>query len=106
MITRHSSQTSEVVSETGTEAGFPLKYKTKWKCQISIEWAYMWFLFNFHRQACSIQFEDQVIVTGGLNTNNKVSVYTDDGWIQDLAPFKHGRWGHSCGHYTSDDDIV
>ena len=71
----------------------------------------MWFLFNVIRQACSIQFEDQVIITGGQNTTmNKglktVSVYNDDGWIQDLAPMQRGRYGHSCGHYSSDDDIV
>merc|ERR1719342_1710190 len=54
-----SQSTSELVSETGSAAGFPLKYKIRW--------------------ACSIEFEDQVIVTGGEYTRNTVSIYNDDG---------------------------
>jgi len=80
-----SDSTSELVSETGSVAGFPLKYKT-------------W-------QACGIEFEDQVIVTGGRNTMDTVSIYNDDGWVRDLASLKTGRYVHSCSHYTSDNDL-
>jgi len=81
----NSRTTSEIISETGSEMGFPMKYKTS--------------------RACSIQFEDQVILTGGLETRNIVSVYNDDGWVRDLAPLKTGRYWHACGHYTSDNDL-
>ena len=62
--------------------------------------------YNNFRQACGIQFEDKLIVTGGLATKTTVSVYNDYGWVKDLAPLKTGRHAHSCAHYTSDDDLV
>ena len=33
----------------------------------------------------SIEFEEEVIITGGGNTKNIVSIYNDDGWVKDLA---------------------
>ena len=62
--------------------------------------------YNNFRHACGIQFEDKLIVTGGLVTMTTVSVYNDYGWVIDLAPLKTGRNAHSCAHYTSDDDLV
>merc|ERR1712198_569486 len=76
---------SEIVSETGSEAGFSLKHN-------------IW-------RSCAIEFEDQVIVTGGISALTTVSVYNDNGWVKDLAPLKSARQGHSCGHYTSDEDL-
>ena len=68
------------------------------------------FLLDLHyiicRDACSIEFEDQVIVTGGKYTMDTVSIYNDDGWVKDLASLKTGRYGHSCSHFTSDNDLV
>ena len=58
------------------------------------------------RHSCAIEFEDEVIVTGGNWRRSTVSVYNDDGWVQDLAPLNKGRYGHACGHYTSDNDLV
>ena len=56
--------------------------------------------------ACGIEFEDQVIVTGGVNSKSIVSVYNDGGWVKDLASLNIGRYAHSCGHYNSDNDLV
>ena len=58
------------------------------------------------RIACGIEFEDQIIVTGGQYTNKIVSVYNDDGWVKDLPTLKIGRFYHTCGHYSSDNDLV
>ena len=59
-----------------------------------------------YRHACSIELEDQVIVTGGYYTKNTVSIYNDAGWVKDLANLNTGRRGHSCSHFTSDNDLV
>ena len=71
---------------------------------------YWWNLFPlvalYYRDACSIEFDDQVIVTGGYYTKNTVSIYNDDGWVQDLANLTTGRYLHSCSYFTSDDDLV
>ena len=62
------------------------------------------------RYACSIKLEYEVIVTGGFDgtylTRQTVSVYTEEGWVQDLASLRHGRYNHACAHYTSDNDLV
>ena len=47
-----------------------------------------------------------MILTGGLYSKSIVSVYNDDGWIQDLASLKTGRYDHSCGQYTSNNELV
>ena len=60
----------------------------------------------YFRWACGIEFADQVIVTGGLATKKIVSIYNVDGWVQDLANLNEGRYGHSCSHFTSGDDLV
>ena len=81
-----SSSTSELVSESGSVTGFPMKYNTMY--------------------ACSIELEDRVIVTGGYYTRNTVSIYYDDGWHQDLADLNTGRFWHSCSHYISENEQV
>ena len=60
----------------------------------------------YFSRACAIGFDDQVVVAGGLYTKTTVSVYNDDGWQEDLEPLNQGRWGHACGHYTSNDGLV
>ena len=60
----------------------------------------------YYRDACSIEFEDHLIITGGFFTEITVSIYNDDGWVQDLANLNTGRRCHSCSHYTSDNDLV
>ena len=61
------------------------------------------------RDACTIQFDDKVVVTGGtLENSRRVSVYNIDGWVEDLPDLNEGRSGwHGCGHYVdSNNDIV
>ena len=60
----------------------------------------------YYRYACSIEFEDHVILTGGTYTKNTVSIYNDDGWVKDLANLNTGRFKHSCSHYISNNDLV
>jgi len=55
--------------------------------------------------ACTIELDNQVIVTGGFNSPTKVNVYTMDGWIMDLPDLdaRTGRYSHGCGHYSNSD---
>ena len=50
-------------------------------------------------EACTIQFDDKVIVIGGEYTSNTVSVYTMDGWKEDLPDLVQGRKYAGCGHF-------
>merc|ERR1719300_877170 len=81
-----SGTTSEVVSSSGSQPGFDLKYDT--------------------RRACAIKLELEVIITGGDNTLTTVSKYTTDGWKYDLPSFKKERFGHGCGsYYNSNNEL-
>jgi len=82
-----SPVTTEVVSESGSTESFLLKYKTK--------------------DACSIQFEDFVVITGGFSTKTIVSRYDENGWVMDLPGLNSGRHSHGCGHfYNNDNNMV
>ena len=48
--------------------------------------------------------EDIVILTGGGGTRNTVSVYSTEGWVEDLPDLLTGRYDHGCGHYVNNDD--
>ena len=65
-------------------------------------------LFWFLSYACSIQLEDIVILTGGQTdistTMNTASVYSTDGWVEDLPDLMTGRYHHGCGHYVNNDN--
>ena len=58
----------------------------------------------FTREACAIQFDDYVIITGGTNSLDIVSKYTDTGFVEDLPNLLSGRYGHGCGHYTNENN--
>jgi len=84
---RDSPESSEVVSDYGSQTGFPLKYKTE--------------------SACSIQLPDNVIVTGGKFSSRIASVYMATGWVGDLPKLKQERWSHACGYfYNNEKDLV
>jgi len=79
-----SGRTTTLIKHDGTqEPGFDLKYDT---------WS-----------ACAIPDQDSVIVTGGGSSKNTVSVYTVEGWQQDLPPLNTGRFRHACSSYWSDE---
>jgi len=80
-------RTTTLIKPDGTqEPGFPLQYDTK--------------------SACSIPDGDRVIITGGYSTRNTVSVYTVEGWQQDLPPLNTRRYSHACSSYWSDDRMI
>jgi len=84
---RVSERTTTLIKPDGTqEPGFPLQYDTK--------------------RACSISDGEAVIITGGYRTLTTVSVYTVEGWQQDLPPLNTGRYYHACSSYLSDDRTI
>ena len=40
-----------------------------------------------------------MIVTGGYFDPNRVSIYNDDGWVENMPSLNSGRRAHGCGHY-------
>ena len=58
------------------------------------------------RHACSIQMEDTVVLTGGLYSENKVTVYSSSGWVEDWPELQTGRHDHACGHFVNKDNQV
>ena len=48
--------------------------------------------------------EERVILTGGYDNKNTVSVYSTSGWMEDLPDLMFGRYAHGCGHYVNDDN--
>ena len=51
--------------------------------------------------ACAIPDPEsgEVVITGGVHTGARVSVYTEAGWRGDLAPLRGERWRHACTSY-------
>ena len=59
------------------------------------------------REACAIEMPDYMVLTGGAHdTLNKVSVYSEQGWVRDLPNLIWGRAEHACGHYVQNDIVV
>ena len=55
--------------------------------------------------ACSIQEDDRVIITGG-HSDKTVSVYDENGWVEDLSSLNLGRRGHACTSFISKGEEV
>ena len=59
--------------------------------------------------SCSIQFDDYVVVTGGISGNceggstscgvTTVAAYDENGWTEDLPTLNQGRFHHGCNSY-------
>ena len=45
-----------------------------------------------------------MVITGGYYTRSTVSIYSVDGWVEDLPDLLRGRYDHGCGHYVNNDD--
>ena len=60
----------------------------------------------YYREACSIQLEDTVIVTGGLHSYTRVQEYNLQGSVARLPDLNTGRSLHTCGHYTHNGQMV
>ena len=59
-----------------------------------------------YRSACSIEFEDKVVLTGGFDHTEitRVAVYDVDGFVEYLPNMNHKRSDHGCGHYIDSND--
>ena len=58
----------------------------------------------YYSKACAIPDTvngDNVVITGGVKTRDKVSVYNVQGWQEDLPPLNTGREQHACTSYVS-----
>ena len=70
----------------------------------------MLFVFCLYRDRgqCTIQFDEYVVITGGIDhqqfsTSATVAAYNDYGDRRDLQPLVEGRGFHGCGHYIDND---
>ena len=45
-----------------------------------------------------------MVITGGSNTMSTTSMYSIDGWVEDLPDLLTGRYDHGCGHYINNED--
>ena len=45
-----------------------------------------------------------MVITGGDYTMSTASIYSIDGWVEDLPNLLTGRSGHGCGHYINNDN--
>jgi len=78
--------TSEILVEDGTSVPtFHMKYDT-------------W-------DVCSIDdpVTNTVVLTGGVYTETVVSLYGEEGWLEDLPSLNQGRIYHACAAYYRDD---
>ena len=48
----------------------------------------------------------QVIITGGRysNVGRRVSVYNEQGWVEDWPSLNKWRYDHGCGHFINSDN--
>ena len=62
----------------------------------------------YYSSACAIPDTETVVImggfsfnTGGLITLTTVSIYSDQGWQEDLPELTIGRYWHACAAFTS-----
>ena len=58
------------------------------------------------RDACSIQLEESVIITGGEYSEKRVQQYNLAGSMGRLPDLRTGRYWHACGHYLHNGEVV
>ena len=56
-------------------------------------------------QACAIEFQDRVVVTGGFYTFSTVQVFTLSGPQEQLPDLQTARYWHACAHYVDSQDM-
>ena len=77
-----SATTTELLTDDGnTSPGFTLDYAT--------------------RGACSIEEEQEVVITGGHDKLSLVTKYQMSGQSQSLPSLNTGRHWHACGYFTN-----
>jgi len=58
-------------------------------------------LHHYTTDACTIEADDWVVVTGGWYTRTNVTEYDINGWRQELPDLNTGRYDHGCGYYVN-----
>ena len=56
---------------------------------------------NSYSYACAIPDNEAVVITGGVATPRTVSVYSPQGWEEDMSQLNTGRYQHACTSYMS-----
>ena len=78
----YSTTTTELLTDDGnTTPGFTLDYST--------------------RGACSIEEDQEVVITGGHTKLSDVTKYQMSGQSQSLPSLNTGRHWHACGYFTN-----
>ena len=54
--------------------------------------------------ACAIELAERVIVTGGVRSKRRVTVYNTRGWLEDWPRLQRSRIQHGCGQYVNTQD--
>ena len=67
-------------------------------------------IISIIRSACSIELEEMVILTGGLDheeePTTRVTVYNKNGFLADWPHLQTSRDDHGCGHFINADKEV
>ena len=53
--------------------------------------------------ACSINLGSTVILTGGYDSPNRVSEYSETGFTRDLPQLLQGRTSHGCSYFENEE---
>ena len=56
---------------------------------------------NYSSDACTIEADDWVVITGGWYTRTNVTEYDINGWRQEHPDLNTGRYDHGCGYYVN-----
>ena len=56
-----------------------------------------------YSEACSINLGQTLFLTGGTYSLNRVSEYSEDGYLRDLPQLLQGRWDHGCSYFKNDE---
>ena len=64
------------------------------------------FLSSFFSQACSIELEDRVVVTGGNYDGTRVQMYNISGLVESLPDINTPRVDHACGQFLNSDGVI
>lgn len=67
----------------------------------------MWTIKLMSRSACGIEMDDKFVVTGGYNSVEKVTEFTEAGAVKYMRNLKTGRYWHACSKFVNvDGDTV
>ena len=70
---------------------------------------YLTLILTQSSEACAIELEDWVVVTGGHGPSSYtryVKLYNISGFVLDLPDLNQGRWDHGCGHYLDNNNEI